>query len=62
MLGDGVCPADGSGRSLTRSPLAGIWGTDLPRCDSRPGTTAAGLIELAYEERRALRAALNRVL
>lgn len=59
LLGDGVCPAMGCGRCLVLALDAGICGTVPPRCSSHPGTVADGLNELSFDQRLALRAALE---
>jgi hypothetical protein len=59
VLGDGVCPPERCGRCVVLGLLAGMRGTDPPRCNNRPGTVAEGLNELTFEERRALRVALE---
>jgi hypothetical protein len=58
-LRDGICPPEGCGRCLVLALLAGIRGTEPPRCNSRPGAVADGLNQLSFDQRRALRAALE---
>lgn len=59
VLGDGVCPAEGCGRCLVLALLAGMRGTNPPRCNNRPGTAADALNLLSFDDRRALRVALE---
>ena len=59
VFGDSVCLAEGCGRCLVFGLLAGIRGTDPPRCNNRPGTVAEALNQLSFDDRRALRVMLE---
>lgn len=59
VLGAGVCPPEGCGRCLVLGLLAGMRGTDLPRCNNQPGTVADALNQLSFDDRRALRVTLE---
>lgn len=60
VLGNATCPGEGlCGRCVVHNVLAHISGAAPRPCSNRPGTYADGLNELAFDQRRTLRAALE---